>query len=70
MFIGLIIIVAALLWFMGAFGDRSGSTGTGNAFPLWPQRSEDAMAILKERYARGEIDRAEFESRRSDLMKP
>lgn len=37
-------------------------TGSGR-----PSRRDAAMEILRERYARGEIDRQEFEARRRDL---
>ena len=33
----------------------------------WPARRNDALEILRERYARGEISREEYESRRRDL---
>ncbi|MBI2866181.1 MAG: SHOCT domain-containing protein, partial [Chloroflexi bacterium] len=32
-----------------------------------PSRGESALDILKKRYARGEISKAEFEERRRDL---
>lgn len=34
--------------------------------PVRPRR-DDALAILRERYARGEISREDFEARRRDL---
>lgn len=32
------------------------------------RKTPDAMEILKQRYARGEIEKAEFEEKRKDLM--
>lgn len=38
---------------------------------LWPpergERADSALAILRERYARGEINQEEFEQRKKDL---
>ncbi len=61
-FLGLIVLVVVLL----ARGSGSGSRGY-----LPPTRSESSrpahVDILKERYARGEITREEFEQMRKDL---
>jgi putative membrane protein len=56
----LIIIGIAVLvkWFVGA----GGGAGTRSS-----PTDDRALAILRERYARGEIDKAEFEARKRDL---
>ena len=48
-------IVVLAKWLFG--GSGRGSTADGDR----------ALAILRERYARGEIDKAEFDARRRDL---
>lgn len=49
-------VVALVIWIIR----QSGPAKT-------PDR-EDALDILKKRYARGEIDKKEFEERKRDLM--
>ena len=58
MWIFWILIIVALLWF-AIFASRRESG------PATRQRS--AREILQERYARGEIERDEFEQKKKDL---
>jgi putative membrane protein len=58
MFLWIIAILAVALWFSGAFGKRPG---------ILSKPHTDALEILKQRYARGEIDKTEFEARKKDL---
>jgi putative membrane protein len=63
-----------LLWgglILGIVWLVRGGLGAGErpALPRPPQPPEDrALAILRERYARGEIDSAEYEERRRRLL--
>ncbi len=50
-----IVVVAALVWVVRLVWDRGG-----------PRESN--LEILQRRYARGEIDRAEYEEKRRDLQ--
>ena len=58
MWIFWILIIVVLVWFV-AIATRRGGASTGN--------DKTALEILKERYARGEIDRDEFEQKQKDL---
>lgn len=58
--IGIIIIIAIIVVIVKAV-DRSGGSRETPA-------GKSALDILKERYARGEIDKEEFDRRKKDLM--
>jgi len=60
MWIFWIILIVLFAAAVGALVRRGGATG------FWG-RERTALEILKERYARGEIDRDEYEQKRRDL---
>ena len=53
-----ILIIVALVWFV-TLATRRGD--------IPPRREKSALEILKERYAKGEIDREEFEQKKKDI---
>ncbi len=56
-----LLFAAVLVWVIRAVWDRSAAReGPG-------RQAESPLEILQRRYARGEIDRAEFEEKRKDL---
>ena len=59
----LAIIIALVKWGAPYLG-----SDTGNAHNH-PRRAQSALDILDERYARGEIDKEEYESRKKDLLR-
>jgi putative membrane protein len=60
------LIVLAILAFR-AF-TRSGGWQSRDVNRAVDRRGENALASLKERYARGEIDKEQYERMRSDLL--
>lgn len=56
-----LILVAFIIWaVMRSTGQNNNRNNTAN--------HKSPLDILKERYARGEIDKEEFEQRKKDLM--
>ena len=58
MWIVWILLIVAIVWAVKLLSDRDVPRSGGKA----------ALEILQERYARGEIDRDEYESKRRDLL--
>ena len=56
-----ILVVLVLFWGLKAALSSGGSSSS-------PHDSRSALDILKERYARGEIDQEEFNQRKRDLL--
>lgn len=63
MWILLVAIIAALVWFFLRASGFSSPVGRGGA------ASESPEAILKKRYARGEIGQEEYERMLADLKR-
>jgi putative membrane protein len=59
MWIFWILVIGALIWLVVTASRDRGSGVSG--------RDESALEILRRRYARGEIDRDEFEQKKKDL---
>ncbi|HEV3188671.1 MAG TPA: SHOCT domain-containing protein [Acidimicrobiales bacterium] len=69
-FLFVLLVLAAVAWFAVTFSRQSGHNHHGfahaNHVPSPP--ASDAMKILSERFARGEIDAEEFTKRRELLQ--
>ncbi len=57
-----VVILGLIIWAVVAFAGKPAKFGSARA----PENS--ALEILKMRYARGEIDKEEFESKKKDLV--
>ena len=57
--IGLVILVL-IIWLIVKVGNQNITANQSH--------DKSALDILKERYARGEIDKVEFEERKKDIM--
>lgn len=62
MFFSWILFIALIIWIIRAVAGR-------RHYRHWHGWQEkDALDILKERYAKGEINKEEFENKKKDLM--
>ena len=61
--IPLILVVVGIKYLMSDGGSASGHSANGH-----PSQQSRALAVLEERYAKGEIGRDEFMQKRDDIL--
>jgi putative membrane protein len=59
-----IVVVGLIIWAVVAAGRGAGWSGGSDS----GGHSESALEILKRRYARGEINKTEYEEKKKDLV--
>ena len=62
--IGMVIFWGLVIWGIVALSRRVGSPGGAGS----SNQSDSALEVLKKRYARGEIDKKEFEEKKKDFV--
>ncbi|MDZ7752909.1 MAG: SHOCT domain-containing protein [Gammaproteobacteria bacterium] len=60
-----LVIIGLVVWAVAAL---AGGTGRARSIEA-PPPAKSALEILEERYARGDIDREEFEQKKADLRR-
>ncbi len=64
-----ILIIGLVIWAVVQIANRSGGNQpAGGNYPPYTSQQEDALEVLKRRYARGEITKSEYEDMRRDLL--
>ena len=59
-----VVVLGAIIWAVVAAARGAGQSGGSDSVG----RSESALEVLKRRYARGEINKAEYEEKKKDLV--
>lgn len=62
-----IIVIAVVIWFVFQSGGRGGFNNLFSSKNIEEHSEENSLEILKKRFARGEINKDEFESMKNDL---
>lgn len=57
-----IVLIVGIIWLVQVF------SGSNFQFPTQPKGEQSAREILDQRYARGELDREEYENMKKDLQ--
>lgn len=66
MFILFMLVVCALVFYL--VNGRYHRSGLGLADRMWHSSTASGLQILNERFARGEIDKAEYEDRKTTIL--
>ena len=64
----MIVVVGLIVWGIAAAVRRTGWAGGGGCCGNSSISSESALEILKKRYARGEINKDEYEEKKKNLI--